>query len=423
MEKIFIQIASYRDPQLSKTIASCINNAVNPERLTFGIVNQYAEQDTFNSDLDPYRSDSRFTFMDVIWYESNGACWARTRTQHMYKGETYTLQLDSHMRLAAGWDEYLIQCMQITGSEKPFLTAYVAAYEAEKEDENTVYEPTIGYMMVPNRMTHDASVHTIGTSFPLVDGELVSKPMPARFASGHFYFTLGKHCLEYQYDENMYFDGEEIHLAVVSYTLGYDLYHPDKNYLWHDYCSYERSKHWGDHAEVKDHVTLPWWRRDQIAKQRLKKLFGVEENLQDMGKHRLGSVRTLEEYEAYAGIDFKTKKMHTNTLTNTFPPTVELGDKSWLINLQQYWYNFASWVNELEPENPIRYYIGFDDEYSNAIYHEWLDKHTLEKDFKIGKYFSFYAEERPTVLVLWGVDEQGNWGTKKSINLFQTHTD
>ena len=131
MEKIFIQIASYRDPQLSKTIASCINNAVNPERLTFGIVNQYAEQDTFNSDLDPYRNDPRFTFMDVIWYESNGACWARTRTQHMYKGETYTLQLDSHMRLAAGWDEYLIQCMKITGSEKPFLTAYVAAYEAE----------------------------------------------------------------------------------------------------------------------------------------------------------------------------------------------------------------------------------------------------------------------------------------------------
>ena len=421
MDTIFIQIASYRDPELTKTIASCIRNCSSPERLRFGIVNQYAAEDTFNADLDQYRGDDRFRIIDVVWHESKGACWARALQQTLYRGETYTMQLDSHMRFARDWDTYLVDCMQKTGSAKPFLTAYVAAYEAEKETGETDYTPFIGYQMVPNRMTPDATIHTIGTSFPLINGELASSPVPGRFASGHFFFTLGQHCQEYRYDENMYFDGEEVHLAVVAYTLGYDIYHPDQNYVWHDYCSYERKKHWGDHAEVRDRVELPWWRRDQIAKSRLKKLLGVEENDQDLGLQQLGSVRTLAEYESYAGVDFHGRRLHPDTLAGKIPPTVDSGDRSWLTNLQQYWYNFESWIQELRHEQPVRYYIGFDDEYANAIHFEWMDRDRLEKDFKIGKYFSFYSDQRPSQLVLWGVDQQGNFGTKKSVQLPNYH--
>ena len=34
---IYIQIASYRDPELSNTIEDCINNADSPDYLVFGI--------------------------------------------------------------------------------------------------------------------------------------------------------------------------------------------------------------------------------------------------------------------------------------------------------------------------------------------------------------------------------------------------
>ena len=37
-ETIFIQIASYRDPELPITLQSCIENANNPENLRFGIL-------------------------------------------------------------------------------------------------------------------------------------------------------------------------------------------------------------------------------------------------------------------------------------------------------------------------------------------------------------------------------------------------
>jgi len=38
MTKIFIQIASYRDPELLPTLNSALCNAKYPENLTFGIV-------------------------------------------------------------------------------------------------------------------------------------------------------------------------------------------------------------------------------------------------------------------------------------------------------------------------------------------------------------------------------------------------
>ena len=41
MSKIFIQIASYRDPQLIPTIKSALENAEFPERIHFGICRQY----------------------------------------------------------------------------------------------------------------------------------------------------------------------------------------------------------------------------------------------------------------------------------------------------------------------------------------------------------------------------------------------
>ena len=37
MKTIFVQIASYRDPELVPTIKDCIAKAKHPERLTFGV--------------------------------------------------------------------------------------------------------------------------------------------------------------------------------------------------------------------------------------------------------------------------------------------------------------------------------------------------------------------------------------------------
>ena len=95
--KIFIQIASYRDPQLIITIEDAIKNAKNPNNLVFGICRQYHPDDKFDS-LEEFKGDKRFRVIDVLYTESKGVCCARHQVQQLYKGEEYTLQIDSHMR-------------------------------------------------------------------------------------------------------------------------------------------------------------------------------------------------------------------------------------------------------------------------------------------------------------------------------------
>jgi hypothetical protein len=48
-DKIFVQIASYRDPELLPTIKECISKAKYPERLTFGICWQHSEDDEWDN--------------------------------------------------------------------------------------------------------------------------------------------------------------------------------------------------------------------------------------------------------------------------------------------------------------------------------------------------------------------------------------
>jgi len=54
--KIFVQIASYRDPQLVPTIENMLENAKKPKNLVIGIARQYSEADGFDN-LDKYRKD------------------------------------------------------------------------------------------------------------------------------------------------------------------------------------------------------------------------------------------------------------------------------------------------------------------------------------------------------------------------------
>ena len=47
--KIFIQIASYRDPQLLYTLKDCLSKAKYPDNLRFGIAWQHSSSDTWDN--------------------------------------------------------------------------------------------------------------------------------------------------------------------------------------------------------------------------------------------------------------------------------------------------------------------------------------------------------------------------------------
>lgn len=393
LPKIFVQIASYRDPELVPTIRDCISKAKYADRLTFGICWQRDETES----LDEFVNDGRFRVIDVPWNQSKGLCWARSLIQKLWSGEEYTLQLDSHHRFIQNWDEELIEMMKLTGSEKPIVGSYAGMYDPVG-NKLLNKEP---YMMVANHFTLGGTI----LFFPrAIHGwESLTKPVPARFVSGHFYFTIGKHCEEYKYDPNIYFAGDEISLSIRSFTLGYDLFHPHKIVIWHEYTRKGRVKHWDDFNEknVQDKlVDMPWYLMDDNSKRRLRHMLQEEDNGIDLGEYGLGNVRTHSDYENYAGINFKHRKLHPKTLDGTFPPINDTSNWHLLENDPVY-YEFK--VNIPKTDNFKMIYIGVEDVSGNVLHRVdltyYVDVLTLQ----------FESNKKPHKWVYWPVDLNDNW--------------
>lgn len=337
MNTIFIQIASYRDPELIPTIKDCILKAKYPGNLSFGICWQHSKDDIWDN-LDEFATLPNFTIMDVPWKESRGVCWARSHTQKMWKGEKYTLQLDSHHRFIQHWDEVLIGMVALCNSEKPIITSYVGAYEPTKN----VLLSKEPYKLYGEHFNKEGNVR-IGSKV-IENFRQLSAPIRGRFVSGHFYFTLGKHCQECLYDPEFYFDGEELRLSILSYTNGYDIFHPHKLIVWHEYTRKGRVKHWDDFNESNKNngnVTDLWHVLDSYSKQKLRKLLQEEDNNIDLGIYGLGNVRSHYDYEKYAGINFKLRKLHPDCVSGVEPPLIYTDDK-WLTDIEiNYNYTFT----------------------------------------------------------------------------------
>ena len=105
-QRIFVNIASYADPELPRTLKDCLENARRPENLRFGIC--WQGDPARPVPLESFRSDDRFRFSDHPVEESGGGCWARNIAQGLWRGEQYTLQIDSHMKFEPDWDTRLV---------------------------------------------------------------------------------------------------------------------------------------------------------------------------------------------------------------------------------------------------------------------------------------------------------------------------
>jgi hypothetical protein len=283
---IFISVAAYRDPELVPTIIDCLAKADRPDDIRIGLCWQHAADET----IDAIADDPRLRILDIPAGESGGACWARAKAMGLYAGETYFMQLDSHHRFARGWDTRLIAEMDRSGSAKPLLTTYCPAYVPGMVLPD-YHEPT---GIIFDRFSGPAPIVRGGA----VDPHEPGLPIPARFLSGHFIFTLGSFVTEVPYDPELYFHGEEISLALRAYTWGFDLFHPSEALVWHFYERKAQPKHWEDHQGAGG--SRAWNDRDRVSKRRVRNLLlGIA-----TGRYGPGPVRTVSEYEALTGLDF-----------------------------------------------------------------------------------------------------------------------
>lgn len=276
MNKIFIQIASYRDTQLIPTLKDCIQNADKPENLTFGICWQHDETEN----LTEFLNDERFKIISIHYNKSKGCCWARNLLQSLYNDEEYTLQLDSHHRFIQGWDTTLIDMYKKlvnNGISKPLITTYLPSYNPENDPIERVQCP---WQISFKEYTKDHQVLFIPSH--INNWQSLTEPVLAKFYSAHFAFASGSFVKEVPHDPLLYFTGEEMSITVRAYTHGYTLYHPHILIAWHEYTRNYRNKHWGDHKD--------WWKIDKFSKEHYLTIF------HNYGIYGLGKERTIEDY-------------------------------------------------------------------------------------------------------------------------------
>jgi hypothetical protein len=414
MNTIFVQIASFRDPQLLPTLNDMIKQAKHPENLRVGICNQINLDDEFN--IDNYQTDPRFRIENVLDTDSEGVCWARHMVQQMYSGETYTLQIDSHMRFEKNWDVEMIQMikdLQDKGYKKPLLTGYVSSFDPDNDPKGRIQEP---WRMAFDRFTPEGCVFFLPETIP--GWKDLKKPIPARFYSAHFCFTLGEFATEVQHDPNYYFHGEEISIAVRAYTHGYDLFHPHKVLIWHEYTRKGRTKHWD--------VDKTWYMKNDISHKRNRELLGVDgEVFSGDTSFYFGTERTIKDYEKYAGIKFSNRSVQQYTIDKKYPPNpYEFKDeKEWEESFLSIFKHCIDLSFDMVPETDYDFWVvAFHNEKDETLHRQDADQNEIssmmrDPDRYCKIWREFNTTEKPKYWVVWPHSVSKGWRDRITGNL------
>jgi hypothetical protein len=404
---IFVQIASYRDPQLIPTIKDLLDNAKYPKNIRLGICRQYHPDDKFD-DLTEYENDERFRILNVLYSASTGVCWARNQVQQLYDGETYTLQIDSHMRFEKDWDKTLINMLkglQEEGYKKPLLTGYVSSYDPDNDPEGRVTEP---WRMVFDRFTPEGVVFFLPEVIP--GWKELTKPIRTRFYSAHFCFTLGEFSLEVQHDPEYYFHGEEISIAVRAFTHGYDLFHPHRIVLYHEYTRKGRTKQWDDDKT--------WYLKNNTSHSKNRKVLGIDgEKYEDDLKYGFGKERTIRDYEKYSGILFERRSVQQYTIDKKYPPNpyYYLSEEEWKETfLRVFKHCIDLPLNKLTEDDYDFMVVAFHNKQDETLHRQDMFESeivSLRSDTSgFGKIWrEFNTNEKPAYWVVWPHSKSKGW--------------
>ena len=413
--KIFVQIAAYRDPQLIPTIENLLENAKKPKNIVIGVARQFHPEDGFD-DLSKYEKDKRFRILNIPYTESKGVCWARHQVQQLYCGEEYTLQIDSHMRFEKNWDEEMIKMikqLQKKGHKKPLLTGYVSSFDPDNDPDARVREP---WRMAFDRFTPEGVVFFLPETIP--GWQEMKEPVPARFYSAHYCFTLGQFSTEVQHDPEFYFHGEEISITVRAYTHGYDLFHPHKVLIWHEYTRKGRTKQWDDDKD--------WYLRNTACHVKNRQLLGVDGEIYDGDYSEwFGTERTIRDYEKYAGLIFETRGIQQETIDKKYPPN------TYNFETEEEWKNSFSTIFKhcidinyaSVPEDDYEFWVvAFHNEKDETLYRKDADIHEINRcktdpDGYCKVWREFNTTQKPKYWVVWPFSKSKGWCERLTGNL------
>jgi len=284
-DTIFVSVASYRDVQCADTVRDLFDKADDPTRVFIGLCEQNSD-DASESCVAPMLPKNVRRIL-IPHTDAKGPVYARYLCSTLYQGETWFMQIDSHTKMAKGWDTLAISNATQCPSDKPILTHYPRIIE----------ELDQGHTGVPVLCRSTFDGHGVPTFESVImdprdDGE--ARPVP--FVSGGFVFGPGSLVHEVPYDPHLpyLFQGEEILHSARLWTSGYDFFTPLDNIAFHQY---ERPgpRFWNDLPNYEE--------EQQRTMAKVRRLLGFEGPPMDGYRYGMGSHRSMDAYWKFAGID------------------------------------------------------------------------------------------------------------------------
>jgi hypothetical protein len=290
-KSIFIQITSYHDYELEKTIRDAINKSSGETELVFGVHSIFYED---NSWIEPVRNIANVKLVESKAPENLGMGLGRAIAHDLYNGEDYYFQIDAHSRFDQDWDTFLINEINThksNGFKKPLISQYPKPfwYEGDIEKVNQHEEVvTQFYWKDKERFKHNRMPMQGTVLNP--EGNIFSISV-----SGGSIFTEGEFIKP---NKLIFADGEEIFMAARAYTSGYDFFVPSEMFMYHLY--------YGTEGKNARRIVYPDWPEQtaELNKTSVDEIRFVLSGEGIVGEGRLGTERTLSEYGKFCGLDF-----------------------------------------------------------------------------------------------------------------------
>lgn len=309
MDSIFVQIASYHDYELPRTIINCINSSSGLVQINIGVHYIYYEKDDIGMDtiikgLEDYSKNPsskkriKFNYIKSKAPENIGVGIARNIANSLYNGEDYYLQVDSHMKFEKSWDLNLINDYLLYKENgcNPVITAYPASYSYN--DKMTVYQHN------PDVTKINFSKDNLFLKTKIPNQEAVSSHDNGIFiksVSAASIFSEGS-IAKINPNKKIFFWGEEILMAARFFTHGYDLMVPSFQNFFHLYLDSKKEIEHNFRRSVFSDFKKECEVLDNISKEEVYSI--LSNNI--IGEEALGNARTLKDFEFYSGLDFSS---------------------------------------------------------------------------------------------------------------------
>lgn len=297
MASIFVQIASYHDYEIYRTIKHCLESSSKENQINFGIHISYY----LNKDITvPSINNLKINISEAP--KNIGVGQSRNIANSFYDGEDYYLQIDSHSRFEPEWDKNLIDTYLKYSNEglNPVISTYPGAYDYENYKVRIINNKNdISYIDFIQELSFNNNYVPHQRAVANPEGNIFNRSISAAsvFSSGQI--------ANIKPNEKIFFWGEEIVMAARFFTHGFDLLLPERQNIYHLYYNNDDKIKNLRRQVTEDFPNLCRIKEKESQKEIESILIGNK-----ISSDGLGTERTLQEYQDFARINFLDKTVY-----------------------------------------------------------------------------------------------------------------